>query len=215
MEDGYKTWFHFSVHGVPQGEQLTFTFKNLNNQTKLYSQGLKPVFRVLPSTQKKWRRIFQKVNYFFNCDDQFTLRFNHMFSNQPNETTYFAFSYPFSYQESQNSMDEIQNNFEAAAPINSNLYFHRETVYYSIEGRKMEMMTISSKDGITEDREPIPEGNDYNGIFPEGAKDPNRRPLKFGEKPIVVFTSRVHTGETPGSHVLNGLIDLITDLKSE
>jgi hypothetical protein len=96
------------------------------------------------------------------------------------------------------------------------LYFHRETVYYSIEGRKMEMVTISSKDAITEEREPIPESGDCKGIFPEGAKDPTRRPLRFSEqKPIVVFTSRVHTGETPGSHVLNGLIDLITDLKSE
>jgi len=28
----YRTWFYFSVTGVPQGEQLTFTFKNLNNQ---------------------------------------------------------------------------------------------------------------------------------------------------------------------------------------
>ena len=69
QEDGYKTWFYFSVKGVPQGEQLTFTFKNLNNQTKLYGQGLKPVFRVLPHTQKKWRRIFTKVNYFINQED--------------------------------------------------------------------------------------------------------------------------------------------------
>ena len=30
--DYYKTWFYFSVTGVPVGEQLTFTFKNLNNQ---------------------------------------------------------------------------------------------------------------------------------------------------------------------------------------
>ena len=36
IEDGYKTWFYFSVNGVPQGEQLTFTFKNLNCQSKLY-----------------------------------------------------------------------------------------------------------------------------------------------------------------------------------
>lgn len=43
----------------------------------------------------------------------------------------------------------------------------------------MEMMTISSKDGITEEREPIPEGNDCKGIFPEGEKDPKRRPFKF------------------------------------
>jgi hypothetical protein len=42
------------------------------------------------------------------------------------------------------------------------------------------------------------------------------RPFKFDEnKKVVCFTSRVHTGETPGSHVLNGVIDLITDLKSD
>ena len=30
--DLYKTWFYFSVTGIPQGETATFTFKNLNNQ---------------------------------------------------------------------------------------------------------------------------------------------------------------------------------------
>lgn len=34
--DFYKTWFYFSVTGVPQGEQLTFTFKNLNNQVSYF-----------------------------------------------------------------------------------------------------------------------------------------------------------------------------------
>jgi hypothetical protein len=32
---------------------------------------------------------------------------------------------------------------------------------------------------------------------------------------MIFLTSRVHPGESPGSHVLNGLINLITDLKSE
>jgi hypothetical protein len=31
-DQGYRTWFYFSVKGVPQGEQLTFTFRNLNEQ---------------------------------------------------------------------------------------------------------------------------------------------------------------------------------------
>ena len=30
-ENYYKTWFYFSVTGVPQGEQITFTFRNLHN----------------------------------------------------------------------------------------------------------------------------------------------------------------------------------------
>ena len=81
----------------------------------------------------------------------------------------------------------------------------------------MEMITISSKDGITEERETIPkEGEDNNGLYPEAEIDPSRRPLAFDyNKKIVVFTARVHPGESPGSHVLNGALNLITDLKSE
>lgn len=28
----YRTWFYFSVTGMPQGELVTFVFKNLSNQ---------------------------------------------------------------------------------------------------------------------------------------------------------------------------------------
>lgn len=78
----------------------------------------------------------------------------------------------------------------------------------------MEMMTISSLDGITDQRESVPQGNDYKGIFPEAAT--KKRPFLFDEnKKVCVFTSRVHTGESPGSFMLNGLIDLICDLRSE
>ena len=78
-----------------------------------------------------------------------------MFSSAPGETTFFAFSYPFSYEESQAKIDQIEHSFNHSHH-KENLYFHRETVYYSIEGRKMEMMTISSRDGILDERETIP-----------------------------------------------------------
>ena len=42
--DYYRTWFYFSVTGVPQGEQLTFTFKNLSNQVSNVAQ---PLVRVI------------------------------------------------------------------------------------------------------------------------------------------------------------------------
>jgi len=66
------------------------------------------VFRVMPNQAKRWRRIYSKVNYYFNNDDQFTLSFNHMFSYDTKETTYFAFTYPFSYQESIEKTNEIE-----------------------------------------------------------------------------------------------------------
>lgn len=82
----------------------------------------------------------------------------------------------------------------------------------------MEMMTISSKDGITDERETIPaDGSNYQvPVYPDAKNDPTKRPFRFDQnKKVVFFTSRVHPGETPGSHVLNGALDLITDLKSE
>ena len=81
----------------------------------------------------------------------------------------------------------------------------------------MEMMTISSRDLITDQRETIPnDGTDVSGLYPDAELDATNRPLRFDEnKKVVIFTGRVHPGETPGSHVLNGALDVIADLKSE
>ena len=78
------------------------------------------------------------------------------------------------------------------------------------------MFTISSRDGITDERQTLPDDPDCQGLFPAAASDPTSRPRVFDPaKKVVVWTSRVHPGESPGSHVLNGAIDLITDLRSE
>ena len=78
----------------------------------------------------------------------------------------------------------------------------------------MELVTISSMDKITSERETIPE--DSPGLFPDAIKDPETRPYLFEpSKKVVFFTSRVHPGETPGSHALNGFLDLLTDLRNE
>ena len=136
-----------------------------------------------------------------------------MFGGPPTETVYFAFSVPWSFEDSQGKIDEIEQRF-AAAPPEKNLYFHRETVFHSLEGRKMEMMTISSRDSITDEREPIPE--DAPALYPDARQDPARRPYRFNNnKKIVFLSARVHPGETPGSHVLNGALNLITDLRSD
>jgi len=61
--------------------------------------------------------------------------------------TYFAFSFPFSFEESFEQMDVFEKRLKGLA----NVYFHREVLYYSLEGRKMEMVTISSNDGLAVD----------------------------------------------------------------
>jgi len=77
-------------------------------------------------------------------------------------------------------------------------------LYHSIEGRKLELITISSRDSLMDERESNPA--EKEGLFPEG-----NRCMRFKDKKVIFLTSRVHPGETPGSHVLNGLLELITE----
>lgn len=83
-----------------------------------------------------------KVNTFFNNDEQFTMQFSHMFAYPESQTTYFAFTFPFSFEDSM----ELTNQIEARLRNQQNVYFNREILYYSLEGRPMELLTISSKD---------------------------------------------------------------------
>ena len=54
--------------------------------------------------------------------------------------------------ESTELIDKIEE--KVTLPENAeNIYFHREVLFYSLEGRKMEMFTISSRDGIIDDME--------------------------------------------------------------
>ena len=89
-----------------------------------------------------------------------------------------------------------------------NIYFHREVITYSLEGRPVEMVTLSSKDRIVNEEEderepPLP------NLFPELTKSEDR-PLKFKKKTIVI-SSRVHPGESGASFMFNGLLDLILE----
>lgn len=67
---------------------------------------------------------------------------------------------------------------------------------------------------MLDEHETIPP--DSKGIFPYADKNPQSRSIRFSkEKPVIFLTSRVHPGETPGSFVLNGFLDLLTDFKSD
>jgi cytosolic carboxypeptidase protein 5 len=77
-------------------------------------------------------------------------------------------------------------------------------MYHSAEGRKLELVTISSKDGIMDELESNPA--EKEGLFPE-----DERCRRFKNKKVIFLTSRVHPGETPGSHVLNGFLELLCE----
>jgi hypothetical protein len=188
----YRTWFYFSVTGVPKGETVIFSMRNMNNQGRLFKLGLKPVYRVLPSAQPSWQRIPASVQFDYLDEGPFFITFCHNFAYEETETTYFAFSYPFSFEEIQNQSQQLIDRFASSETI----YVHREVLGLSLEGRPMDMLTISSRHKMTFQREEL-----IDGLFPchpqnSTSSSLTERPFKF-EKQTVFLTCRVHPGETP------------------
>lgn len=72
----------------------------------------------------------------------------------------------------------------------------------SLDGLKVDLLTISDYEGIKDEVEPVFD----NKLFPDGEKS---RPKKFENKKVFFVSSRVHPGETPSSFVFNGFVDLI------
>lgn len=208
----YKGWFYFSITGLRPSTSVTFTIRNMKNQSKLYNAGIRPVFKIVSGDGKKviipWRRIPAKPSFNYNEDDDiFTLKWTFACAKSSEDVVYFAYSYPYSFTEITQKLDEMQVKM-----INrKNVYFHRETLTYSREGRKQEMVTVSSLDGINEDdaREEYIEG-----LFPQHSGDPKERPLKYYDKKVVFISSRVHPGEVGASHMFNGFLDVLMDQKS-
>eukprot|EP00347_Sterkiella_histriomuscorum_P010374 403376546 len=175
----YRTWFHFRVLGVAQNETLTFNFRQMNHQSKLFLNGMKPVF-LIENQMKHYRRIPGDLS-FNTYYDGFSITFSHTFTQKNTEDyTYFAFTYPFSYQ-------DIIN----------------QAIQLDLEGRAMEMLTISSRKNRTSNLEAMIEDE---VLFPH--KQPQKRPIRI-DKQTVFLSARVHPGEVPSSHVLNGIINFL------
>lgn len=97
------------------------------------------------------------------------------------------------------------NKFESSNEI----YLHREVLFHSVEGREMELLTLSNFKNITTEKEEMMDGK---GLLPF-TKDKESRPFKFKNKRTVFLTSRVHPGETPASYVLTGIFKFLLSKK--
>ena len=157
----------------------------MNSQNKLFSQGMKPVYRSFPS-KLEWERIPEPCNILFdpksvaprktrledddedreaeeleedgNRQQPFTIGFYHKFQfqqqdHQPDqqEIFYFAFSYPFTYQECQEMLGSLELRYDRSEV--DEIYFKRELLTKSIEGRRVDLLTITSRHGASNQRE--------------------------------------------------------------
>lgn len=200
FQNNNRTWFYFGVKTNTPNVYIKFNIINLNKQVKMFSQGMCPVFKIVPG-HLHWERIRDKptytVNFILNViipyifknlykftifqldqkGNDFTLSFLYNAPENSKAITYFAFTYPFSYTDLQNYLRRIEvkiskRNLTSADDI----YYHRECAIKSLEGRRMDLITISSFHNISTERE-----DRLNNMFPERNEE---RPFKFYDKKV-------------------------------
>ncbi|CAH1114197.1 unnamed protein product [Psylliodes chrysocephalus] len=199
-ENANRTWFYFGMKAPSPCLNVKFNMVDLNRQGKMYSQGMAPVYRIIPG-KPKWERISDKPTYSIQ-DDIFTLSFKFRTSDNTDAIMYFAFTYPFSYSELERMLMNIDAKYLNIHPISDDdIYYVRETVTHSTDGKPIDLLTITSYHGASQDREVKLKNLFSKSIVP--------RPFKFPGKKVIFVSARVHPGETPSSFVFNGLLSLL------
>ena len=91
-------------------------------------------------------------------DGQFHLSFTYRFPEQRNGVYYFAFCYPHSYTVCQTKLQQLDKRFECcqhmtpSSPSNS-IYYKRELLCCSLDGLRVDLLTVTSCKGMLEKRE--------------------------------------------------------------
>ena len=151
----------------------------------------RPVWRSLP-LYPEWNRITTETIFepIGNGYYKFSWTFEPLVSENDH---YFAFTNPYPYC-------DVMKNISAFEKICPNdTVFHRETLIRSLDGRDVDLITISQKYNFSDERE-----ESIYGLFPLSSS----RCFK-GLKPIVFISARVHPGETPASFLLDGILQVI------
>ncbi|KAK7070690.1 Cytosolic carboxypeptidase-like protein 5 [Halocaridina rubra] len=197
FENNNRTWFFFGIKGGCVGNRVRINVMNLNKQSKLFSQGMQPVMQCISSSrQPRWERIKEKCSY-RSEENSTVITWVHIV-NEASSVTHYAFTYPYTYTELQTMLDGLDRRFPSDSPC---LYYHRELLVHSLDHWRVDLITISSHKGRSEERE-----DRLPGLFPQ--KD-HPRPFRFPSKKVVFVSARVHPGETSSSFVLNGFLNFI------
>jgi len=184
----YRSWFHFGIRGARKGCRIKLSIVNLSPNKTLFGNHYKPVYQLRPGPPF-WTPFNGEVLYEATSEQQAKLTW--VFELDGGELeVFFACAYPYPYQQIR---DSVAIHEKAAT---SDTYFYREVLARSLEGRDVELLTISDASNFSSLRESRP-----IGLFPT---DLGRCHLAL--KPVIVVTARVHPGETPGSYMIDGFL---------
>lgn len=213
-ESKYNAWFYFYVTGVPPTTCLKMQVMNTNRHAGLYKYDMRPVFKA-NSTNNKWLRIRNPVKFQKISSDSAQLCFEHVVDNQ-DDKVFFSFTYPYSYDQLQKDLS-ILSDFQNIMSIPESIYCKRQVLVHSLEGRIVDLITISSVDGAANELE---QNNFSSGLFPAIKQEneqqvfdmsQNNFPHIFPNKEVVFISARVHPGEVPAQHTMKGILNFLLD----
>lgn len=201
---------------------MFLTVRNMNNHTKLYSDGYRPWCK---KPGDAWRRVPDSPQLDFSIireAENFGIRWRHD-ASRGSGTTYYAFCAPFSYLDCQGLLEELEEAFadsnyswpdphrplrNLSRSINdywfpragTELFFRRQLLHRSLQRRRVDLLTITAIPKTQEEPDVLPQD------LPCAMLPSNSNMLKFENRPIIFISARVHPGETPSQFVLLGIL---------
>jgi hypothetical protein len=249
MENGCptknRTWFHFKIEfnedawssgGWKEIISVEFRLMNLNRVQKLFTMGMRPVFRYC--NENEWYTIpTQPVTEQY--EGGLELRFTFVFQKNtkgsklgkhscigsrlhpaPSGTYYFAYCIPYSYQNLKTYLQSLELKLASPFPATKDSKIPIST--------RMKAMLKDEDNSIYFERSILAKSVDgldvevltitkwagekrIHEVPPKGTfTSASKIPLVFSGKRIVFLSARVHPGETIASHMLEGFLDFIT-----
>jgi hypothetical protein len=211
-----SAWFYFKVSELKlspgtKSQELVFTIKNMSQYQKkqLNSGFYTPVYKTAKTPS--WQYCVNAIEDVTKVENSYQWTFRHEVKANEGDT-YFAYTFPFSYTNTMKFVDDIEGKCLA----NPKIYFNRELINYSLEKRRIELLTITSK-SLTQLTEVEPTILD---LFPETTHGDSEakiatdsRPLVFKDKKYVLISCRSLPADTSASFTLQGLFKLLTNFE--
>jgi hypothetical protein len=142
---GYTQWYYFSVKPYKPNHKVRFNITNLIKFESLYNDGMKPLTFSLKNTingNKVWERKCTEVSYYKNSyirsnesKSFYTLTFSYTFDD-PTDTIFFAYSYPYTYTDLMEYVEKLQMNYPSILRVN--------TLCTTIAGNNCPIITITN-----------------------------------------------------------------------
>ena len=203
FENRSRSWFFFGVAGVPPDSKLQITVRDLNPLNQLFSLGMQPVWRV--GEEGVWGRVGSTEHVM--KEEIFSITFS--VTTPPvkkPKALYFALTTPYTYTHLQSQLHTLEAQHGGCE---GKIYFLREMIANSLEGRRLDLLTISSTCRILSSREQWPSCVTMQKVEDEKEE----RPHRFCGKRVIFLSSRVHPGETCSSFVMDGFLRWFTQGK--